>query len=181
MPDMYDKLGDLLNEALDSGYIPQENKEKKEDWKQEDLDSRKSKSFDSGLFSFNFFENQVKNEKNKVEIDNNNQKNQPKSEKIKVKILKKEQISNAQVIKMHNYTNSMQFPPYIQKALTTLDIAYPINKELIKQKYRFLLKKNHPDTKTTIQTSDNVNFSRHLSIDQIKEAYKTLCSYVEIE
>ena len=84
MPDMYDKLGDLLNEALDSGYIPQENKEKKEDWKQEDLDSRKSKSFDSGLFSFNFFENQVKNEKNKVEIDNNNQKNQPKSEKIKV-------------------------------------------------------------------------------------------------
>lgn len=29
MPDMYDKLGDLLNEALDSGYIPQENKEKK--------------------------------------------------------------------------------------------------------------------------------------------------------
>ena len=71
MPDMYDKLGDLLNEALDSGYIPQENKEKKEDWKQEDLDSRKSKSFDSSLFSFNFFENQVKNEKNKVEIDNN--------------------------------------------------------------------------------------------------------------
>ena len=181
MPDMYDKLGDLLNEALDSGCIPQENKEKKEDWKQKDLDSRKSKSFDSSLFSFNFFENQVKNEKNKVEIDNNNQKNQPKSEKIKVKILKKEQISNAQVIKMHNYTNSMQFPPYIQKALTTLDIAYPINKELIKQKYRFLLKKNHPDTKTTIQTSDNVNFSRHLSIDQIKEAYKILCTYFEIE
>ena len=181
MPDMYDKLGDLLNEALDSGYIPQENKEKKEDWKQEDLDSRKSKSFDSSLFSFNFFENQVKNEKNKVEIDNNKQKNQPKSEKIKVKILKKEQISNAQVIKMHNYTNFMQFPPYIQKALTTLDIADSINKELIKQKYRLLLKKNHPDTKTTIQTSDNVNFSRHLSIDQIKEAYKILCTYFEIE
>lgn len=181
MPDMYDKLGDLLNEALDSGYIPQENKEKKEDWKQEDLDSRKSKSFDSSLFSFNFFENQVKNEKNKVEIDNNKQENQPKSEKIKVKILKKEQISNAQVIKMHNYTNFMQFPPYIQKALTALDIVYPINKELIKQKYRFLLKKNHPDTKTTIQTSDNVNFSRHLSIDQIKDAYKILCNYFEIE
>lgn len=181
MPDMYDKLGDLLNEALDSGYIPQENKEKKEDWKQEDLDSRKSKSFDSSLFSFNFFENQVKNEKNKVEIDNNNQKNQPKSEKIKAKFLKKEQISNAQVIKMHNYTNFMQFPPYIQKALTTLDIAYPVNKEIIKQKYRFLLKKNHPDTKTTIQISDNVYFSRHLSIDQIKEAYKILCTYFEIE
>lgn len=178
MPDMYDKLGDLLNEALDSGYIPQENKE---DWKQEDLDSRKTKSFDSSLFSFNFFENQVKNEKNKVETDNNNQENQPKSEKIKVKILKKEQISNAQVIKMHNYTNFMQFPPYIQKALTTLDIAYPVNKEIIKQKYRFLLKKNHPDTKNTIQTSDNVNFSRRLSIDQIKEAYKILCTYFEIE
>ena len=178
---MYDKLGDLLNEALDSGYIPQENKAKKEERKQTDLESRKSKSSDSGLFSFNLFENQVKNEKNKVEINNNKQEKQPKSEKIKVKILKKEQISNAQVIKMHNYTNFMQFPPYIQKALTTLDIAYPINKELIKKKYRFLLKKNHPDTKTTIQTSDNVNFSRHLSIDQIEEAYKTLCSYFEIK
>lgn len=82
---------------------------------------------------------------------------------------------------MHNYTNFMQFPPYIQKALTTLDIAYPVNKEIIKQKYRFLLKKNHPDTKNTIQISDNVYFSRHLSIDQIKEAYKILCNYFEIE
>ncbi|MCR5189149.1 MAG: DnaJ domain-containing protein [Treponema sp.] len=175
---MYDKLGDLLNEALDSGKIPQEEKK---DWKNQDLNSNENKSYDSSLFSFKFENESSENKKASTEDLANSQKTNQKSERIRVKILKKDEIPSAQVIKMHNYATFMHFPPYIQKALNTLDIAYPFTLELIKQKYRNLLKENHPDTKSTIQNSNPVDNNRHLSIDQIKEAYNTLCKYFGIE
>lgn len=164
MPDMYDKLGDLLNDALNSGEIPQEKKQK--DWNEEDISQSDHKSYDSSLFYFKF---------------NQDKENIEKNEKIRVKILKKDEIPEAQVIKMHNYTTYMQFPVYIQNALNTLDIAYPINTEVIKQKYRVLLKANHPDTQSTIQNPDSVKNNTHLTVDQIKEAYKILCDYFMIK
>ncbi len=178
MPDMYDKLGDLLNEALNSGNIP---KEDKEDWKSKNLDSSEYKSYDSSLFSFNFDKERPLENNNSSENNSYSKDNNQNTEKIRVKILKKDEIPRAQVIKMHNYTNFMHFPPYIQSALSTLDIAYPFNSEVIKQKYRSLLKENHPDTKNTIQNTESVKNNRQLSIDQIKEAYNTLSSYFGIE
>ena len=80
-----------------------------------------------------------------------------------------------QVIKLHKYTYNMQFPPHIQKALSTLDIAYPFTVKDIKKQYHKLLKENHPDTQNTIQTSQDVENNRQKSIDEITEAYKILC------
>ena len=99
------------------------------------------KSEESGHFSFNESKNSTVNNKTRAE---------------KVKKAQKSAIPTGQVIKLHKYTYNMQFPPYIQKALDTLDIAYPFTQKDISRQYHKLLKENHPDTKNTIQTS-NIN------------------------
>ena len=120
MPDMYDKLGDMLNDVLESGKIP------------------------------------------------------PKPPK--------EAVSEDETASfLHNYTEIIQFPVYIQKALGTLDIAYPFTQKDITKQYHKLLKENHPDTKKTIQVSQNVENIRQKSIDEITIAYKTLCQYFSIK
>jgi len=159
VPDMYDKLGDLLNEALNSGTIP------KNSTKEEIKDQvQTEENADSGLFS---------------------SKNTEKKDKIKVNFgfihNKNELNDKAQVIKMYKYTKIIQYPAYIQSALDTLDVAYPVTAKKIKQKYHLLLKKTHPDTKNTIQNSDLVYKNRQLTINQIQEAYKTLCTYFNTE
>ena len=75
----------------------------------------------------------------------------------------------------------MQFPPQIEQALTTLDIAYPFVILDIKKQYRKLLKENHPDTKKTIQTSQSVKNNRQITVDEITEAYKILCTFFSIK
>lgn len=176
MPDMYDKLGDLLNEALKSGEIPNQ-KPAQADTVQadvaqaDDLEDRNNHNENhddvnndetcdkSGLFSFNSFN----------------------KEKIRLKIPKKEKKICGQVVKLHKYTENMQFPPQIQNALTTLDIAYPITTTQIKKQYRKILKITHPDTKNTIQQLQGVNFNRQYTIDEIKSAYNLLCNYFDIK
>jgi len=148
MPDMYDKLGDLLNEALESGKIPQKEKEKTEN----DRAIPDEKSENSGHFDFN-----------------------------RIKIKKKKQIPTGQVIKMHKYTHNMQFPPHVQKALTTLDIVYPFTIHRIKKQYHKLLKEVHPDSKKTIQSSLSVQNIRQYTVDDIVNAYKILQAYFAIK
>ena len=155
MPDMYDKLGEMLNDVLKSGKIPQDNKN--------DQITSDEKKEESGHFSF-------KNDENKA-----------KKARIDAKKLKKEQIPTGQVIKLHKYTYNMQFPPHIQKALGTLDIVYPFRQKDITKQYHKLLKENHPDTKKTIQTPQNVENNRQKTIDDITEAYKILCDFFGIK
>ena len=155
MPDMYDKLGEMLNDVLESGKIPQNDKN--------DQITSDEKKEESGHFSF-------KNDENKA-----------KKARIDTKKLKKEQIPTGQVIKLHKYTYNMQFPPRIQKALGTLDIAYPFTQKDISRQYHKLLKENHPDTQNTIQTSQDVQNIRQKSIDDITQAYKILCQFFGIK
>jgi DnaJ-class molecular chaperone len=75
----------------------------------------------------------------------------------------------------------MQFPPHIQKALGTLDIAYPFTAKDIKKQYHKLLKQNHPDTKITIQHSQSVQNNRQSTIDDIKNSYQILCDFFGIQ
>ena len=155
MPDMYDKLGEMLNDVLESGKIPQNDNN--------DQITSDEKKEESGHFSF-------KNDENKA-----------KKTGIDAKKLKKEQIPTGQVIKLHKYTYNMQFPPHIQKALGTLDIAYPFTQKDISRQYHKLLKENHPDTQNTIQTSQDVQNIRQKSIDDITQAYKLLCQFFGIK
>ena len=158
MPDMYDKLGEMLNEVLESGEIPHNEQENIND-----QDTESKKSADSGHFSF-------KNDEKPVEND-----------KKSAKTAKKQEIPTGEVIKLHKYTYNMQFPPHIQKALGTLDIAYPVRQKDISKQYHKLLKQNHPDTQNTIQASKSVQNNRQKSIDEIVEAYKILCDFFGIK
>ncbi len=157
MPDMYDKLGDLLNEALESGKINNESSAEAENIQDRDTSSENCDK--SGLFYFN-----------------HTTFSGTKRKKV-VKIQKNEHKQTAEIIKMHKYTKIMHIPPGVQHALTILDIAYPYTWQNIKRKYRLLLKENHPDIKNTIQTSKDVLNNRQLSIDEIKISFEILRKY----
>jgi len=158
MPDMYDKLGEMLNDVLESGEIPHSEKQNIND-----QDTESEKAADSGHFSF-------KNDEKPVEND-----------KKSAKIAQKKAIPTGEVIKLHKYTYNMQFPPYIQKALGTLDIAYPFRQKDISKQYHKLLKQTHPDTQNTIHSSQDVQISRQITIDEIIESYKILCDFFGIK
>ena len=165
---MYDKLGEMLNEALESGKIPTDRHCEAEgrsnpSEKQNDQVTSDEKIKESGHFSFN------KSEKSTV----NNKKSAKNNSKTA--------FATGEVIKLHKYTYNMQFPPHIQKALSTLDIAYPFTQKDITKQYHKLLKENHPDTKKTIQTSQHVENNRQKTIDELTEAYKILCQFFGIK
>ncbi len=170
MPDMYDKLGDMLNDVLESGKIPADNhSEVKAENRSKPIENQNDqsipddKSEESGHFSFN------QNKKTTV----NNRKSAKKDSK--------NAFVTGEVIKLHKYAYNMQFPLHIQQALTTLDIAYPFQKKDITKKYHKLLKQNHPDTQKTIQNSENVQNIRHYTVDEITEVYKILCDFFGIK
>ncbi len=155
MPDMYDKLGEMLNDALESGKIPQEKKLETE----EEPVVEPVKTTDS---SSDFFKNTQKSAENIRKSSEN---------------ASKQAVPTGEVIKLHKYAYNMQFPPLVQKALGTLDIAYPFTQKDITKQYHKLLKENHPDTKKAIQTSQSVQIFRPKNIDEIVEAYKILCDF----
>ena len=156
MPDMYDKLGEMLNEALESGEIPQNKPEKEPD--DPVVECSQSERIETTAESGSF----ILNKKN-------------------LKSPKKQQILTGEVIKMHKYTYNMQFPPQIQSALTTLDIAYPFTHKDITTAYHNKLKEAHPDTQNTIQTSESVQNNRRYTIDEIKNVYQILCDFFGIK
>ena len=158
---MYSNLADLLKKTLENGEIPKELVQKEE--KTLEINEK----------------NQKENEKNLIE----NQNSQEKSFKIKIKNIKKKKTQEKHYTILHKYTENIQFPIHIQNALTTLDIAYPFSKFQLKQKYRKLCKKLHPDKnnanniKITIQTSNYVYNSIQLDINNITESYELLLKY----
>ena len=182
MPDMYDKLGEMLNEALKSGKIPTDRHceadasrhceaegRSNPSEKQNDQVTSDEKIKESGHFSFNKSEKSTVNNKKSAEKTNNRHFKTADRSK-----------PTGQVIKLHKYTYNMQFPPHIQKALGTLDIVYPFTVKDIKKQYHKLLKENHPDTQNTIQTSQVVKNIKHKTIGEITDAYKILCDFFGI-
>ena len=157
MPDMYDKLGDMLNEALESGKIP------KSQINNNDQKKLQENEVDSGHFDFK-----------------DDEKRTEKSRKT-LKSEKKQQIPTGEVIKLHKYTYNMQFPSQIQNALITLDIAYPFIIRDITTAYHKKLKQFHPDTKNTIRDSHDVQNNRQLTIDEVRNSYKILCDFFGIK
>ena len=155
---MYSNLADLLNKTLENGEIPSKLIEKNNDIK----------------------ENEEKINLKKENLIKNKQKNLKKTFKI---LLKNKKTTQNNYTILHKYTENIQFPIHIQNALTTLDIVYPFSKFQLKQKYRKLCKKLHPDKnntnniKITIQTSDYVYNSIQLDIKTVNEAYSTLVQY----
>lgn len=155
---MYSNLADLLNKTLENGEIPSKLIEKNNDIK----------------------ENEEKINLKKENLIKNEQKNLKKTFKI---LLKNKKTTQNNYTILHKYTESIQFPLNIQNALATLDIAYPFSKFQLKQKYRKLCKKLHPDKnninniKITIQTSNYVYNSIQLDIKTVNEAYSTLLQY----
>lgn len=135
MSEYFERLGKLLNEALEKGELSQEKEEISENKK--DFFYKKEKKFKD--FS------------------------------------KQEHIAVGEVIKLHKYTENIQYPDKIQKALSTLDIAYPFTIKDITKQYHKLIKENHPDTQNTIQTSENVLKNRQ--INDIQDAYIILKLY----
>ena len=155
---MYSNLADLLNKTLENGEIPSKLIEKNNDIK----------------------ENEEKINLKKENLIKNKQKNLKKTFKI---LLKNKKTTQNNYTILHKYTENIQFPLNIQNALTTLDVVYPFSKFQLKQKYRKLCKKLHPDKnntndiKITIQTSDYVYNSIQLDIKTVNEAYSTLLQY----
>ena len=160
---MYDKLGEMLNEALESGKIQQNKTKKGPESEVEYSRSECIETTDSGPDSF------------KSGIDT-------PSRLLNHRVLKKkQQIPTGEVIKLHKYTYNMQFPPQIQNALTTLDTVYPFTQKDIINAYHIKLKKIHPDTQNTIQTSQNVQNIRQLTVDDVRNSYKILCDFFGIK
>ena len=152
MPDMYEKLGDMLNEALESGEIPQNEKEPDE------TETSIPEHSEGG-------ETTVETGSLKKTINSG----------------KKQQIPTGEVIKLHKYTYNMQFPPQIQAALTTLDIVYPFTEKDVSAAYHKKLKETHPDTKNTIQPSESVQNIRQITVDDIRNSYRILCDFFGIK
>ena len=175
MPDMYDKLGEMLNEALESGKIPTDRHceaegRSKPSENQNDQVTSDEKIEEAGHFSFKESKKTTVNNKKSAERTNNRHfKTEDRSK------------PTGQVIKLYKYTYNMQFPSHIQKALGTLDIAYPFTQKDITKQYHKLLKQNHPDTKITIQHSQDVQNNRQLTIDDIKNSYQILCDFFGIQ
>lgn len=156
MSDMYDKLGELLNEALESGKIP----------------NNKNQGVVEPVETTSFFNEKV------VSTSSTTANSDSKTTK-RIKIPKKEKKATGEVIKMHKYAVNMYITPEIQKALTTLDIVYPYTLPQLKRQYYKLLKQCHPDSKITIQTSNTVLNNRQYTVDEIKQSYELLTEWIK--
>ncbi|WP_338368496.1 hypothetical protein [Treponema bryantii] len=160
MPDMYDKLGEMLNEALESGEIPQETIKTAPEpevkcSQREHTENASDSGSDSIKSSFNKLNHRI--------------------------FKKKKQIPTGEVIKLHKYTYNIHFSPQIQNALTTLDIVHPFTQKDITTAYHKKLKEVHPDTQNTIQYSHDVQNIRQISVDDIRNSYKILCDFFGIK
>ena len=168
MPDMYDKLGEMLNEALESGRIPTENHE--------------SHCEDMDCFDVEVSRNDaLKKSENPTENPNKSKKTTKSFHCEATGRSNLSDIPTGEVIKLHKYTYNMQFPLHIQKALGTLDIVYPFTQKDISKQYHKLLKQSHPDIQNTIQHSQDVQNNRQITVDEILEAYKILCDFFGIK
>lgn len=127
MSDMYERLGNLLNNVLETGEIPQDDITK-----DQNPVNYKDNGENSDPFSFineeNFRKKYTTENKNNVGT-----------------IIKEEDLK---CINMHKYTKLMHTPCIVSKSLDTLHIVSVDNLTLdeLKKQYHQILRENHPDT-----------------------------------
>lgn len=158
MPDFYDRLGELLKESLKSGNFFNNSKDTIE------TEILKNKSETTS---------ELKHINSETINDNINQNT---NKKIFIKSKKQQ---TGQVIKMYNYTENMHIPDDVQKAFCMLEIPFTTELKSIKKQYHELIKKAHPDTKTTIQNSQDVYFSIQKTPQMLKDAFETIENYIK--
>lgn len=164
MSDMYGKLGDLLNNVLEAGQIPQEEITKDQDPVNYKGDGENSDPF--------FIDKSAKEKStiHRKKIINND--SIPQGFVYKAK--------NTADIKMHKYTKIMHIPLEVSKSLDTLHIVSleDLNESKLKQIYHQLLKENHPDTANkNCKNSDKKGENNR--IDEIKQAYNTVYFFIK--
>ncbi|MCR4735581.1 MAG: hypothetical protein K5829_11315 [Treponema sp.] len=147
MAEMYDKLGEMLNDALKNGEIPQFKREDREFSEKEE---------DSGLFLSKEDINPSENNPEEAQKDSKNGKSREK---------------------LYKYTDFMHFPLNIRNILGTLDIAHPFLWSQLKKDLLKNIKIQHPDTKNTIQNSKSVYNFRQIKIEELITYYKELDAF----
>lgn len=146
MSDYFEKLGNLLNDVLETGELPSENTadtSTAEDvtnatFKNNTQDSKQSESF--------------KTEKNRKRIFTFNRK----------------KTSNAQIIRNNQYTINQQLTAEIQSAFNLLGLIFPCTWKQVNKQYHFLLKEIHPDTKKSEHQNTDTQ------INDLQQAYNLL-------
>lgn len=165
MSDMYEKLGNLLNNVLETGEIPQEEINKDQIPTDESIGTE-----NSGPFSFN-------NQNNPQEKQENTKKTNESHSKIRINYTNNKEIPVGSVIKdfnnvnMHKYTNLMHIPCIVSKSLDTLNIVCINNLTVdsLRKQYHKILRENHPDT-------SNKKGIFH-SPEELKNAYEIVKNY----
>lgn len=125
MSDYFEKLGNLLNEALEKGEIPVSNNK----------------------------DESVKTESETNTASNENtQQEQQKTFTFKTNFFKRKRtVATAQIIKNNDYNYIPQLSPELQSAFNLLGLNYPCTWKEVNKKYHSLLKQTHPDTKKSEQ------------------------------
>lgn len=145
MSDYFEKLGNLLNEALEKGEIPaEEKKETVSEPAEETISKEQSQTKQTQeesaatekVFRTHFFQ-------------------------------RKKQTPTAQIIKNNEYTYNFQLSPELQAAFNLLGLIYPCTWKEVNRKYHTLLKQIHPDTKKSEQQSTT-------QINDLQDAYQKL-------
>lgn len=145
---MYDKLGELLNEALNSGQIPQ--------FETNNINNPENTDLLNSQETNNFVKKSAKASEN-YNTKQNLASNPEKTDE-----------------KLYKYADFMQFPYNTRQILSTLHIAYPFSWNLLKQKLLQDIKFSHPDTKNTIQNSKGVQNFKHLDVNTLISYYREL-------
>lgn len=161
MPDFYDKLGELLKESLKSGNFFKENENIQ--------DTNTLNTYPKDKINQNIKINTYKSY--------DQQTNQQKTVN-REKVIKNKEQSRGQVIKMYKYTKNMHIPKEIQDAFSVFNLDFTTDKIIIRKRYHQLLKQCHPDTKNTIQDSNNVYNNRQLTPQDITFYYNLILKYL---
>lgn len=167
MSDMYEKLGDLLNDVLESGKIPENNEKKDQEIKKEAENASKT-----GPFSFNKEKITEKTNQNKANT-RRIKHNTSFTEEIPVgKVYKDASFSDYEYSELHKYAEKMHIPKEVSDSLDTLHIVSLCDWKKIKKAYHQALKKAHPDTKEKMPGE-----VQHYTVEQVISAYNILKNY----
>lgn len=154
MSDMYEKLGNLLNNVLETGEIPQDDitKDQNPVNYKDNGENSDPFSFNTNDFQQNFREKYTSGTENPVGS------------------VIKEQDTHG--INMHKYTKIMQIPCIVSKSLDTLHIVSIENLTLedLRKQYHQILMENHPDT----TNKKGILFTP----EELKNAFDTVKNYL---
>ena len=177
---MYDKLGDLLKDALEKGEIPKSGKKGDEAGKvAHDLEARRKNRSDAPTGAPSAAQNKIaagiaQSGIPASDIDRNaNEKNR------RMRILNaKEKKRRGEVLKngkgAENARPFEALPAHIQKAYEALGVKAGADESEIRSAYRKKLKLFHPDSNSENETVQRV---AHKKTEEIVEAYKAILAY----